>query len=192
MITFTKTRAWLAVLGITIVIATAAAVNLTVADDPETFGEAVDNTGLSIVETQPSPSPVAGSIARETSFTPDLFYSGAKSRSADTGSSGISTVEEVLEDGLNLAGASPTHVVIRGVPVIESVRCDWRGIARTVSQREKALRFWLGLAASNPLPSAGDYAGAKPIILRATPLGSRVVRLDGHRPLWPSVFSSEQ
>ena len=64
------------------------------------------------------------------------------------------TVEEVLEDGLRLAEASPSHLAVRGTGGGNSVRCDWRGIARTMSQREMAIRFWLGISATDTLPSA--------------------------------------
>ena len=46
-------------------------------------------------------------------------------------------VEEVLEKGLLLAGASPVHLAFRGTASSESVRCDWRGIARSPEQRER-------------------------------------------------------
>ena len=64
------------------------------------------------------------------------------------------TVEEVLEKGLRLAEASPVHLAVRGTGVSSSTRCDWRGIARTLAQREAAIRFWLGLAATYTIPSA--------------------------------------
>ncbi len=64
------------------------------------------------------------------------------------------TVEEVLEKGLLLAEASPVHLAVRGSGVSSSTRCDWRGIARTLTQREAAIRFWLGLAATDTVPSA--------------------------------------
>ncbi len=64
------------------------------------------------------------------------------------------TVEEVLEKGLRLAEAFPVHLAVRGTGVTNSVRCDWRGIARTLAQREAAVRFWLGLSSTDTLPSA--------------------------------------
>ena len=64
------------------------------------------------------------------------------------------TVEELLKDGLHLAGASPVHLAIRGTPAADSVRCAWRGVARTASQREEAIRFWLRLDATDPIPAA--------------------------------------
>ena len=49
---------------------------------------------------------------------------------------GHSTVEELLAAGLHLAGASPVHLAIRGTAGAATVRCAWRGIARTAAQRE--------------------------------------------------------
>ena len=63
------------------------------------------------------------------------------------------TVEELLKEGLHRAGASPVHLAIRGTPAANSVRCAWRGIARTTSQREDAIRFWLRLGATEAIPS---------------------------------------
>ena len=64
------------------------------------------------------------------------------------------TVEEVLEKGLRLAKASPAHLAVRGSGLAYSTRCDWRGIARTTAQRNAAVRYWLGLSATDMLPSA--------------------------------------
>ena len=65
-------------------------------------------------------------------------------------------VEAVMEKGLALAGASPVHIAIRGNSVQDSTRCEWRGVARTAKQRDKAMRFWLGLSGSDPLPSPAE------------------------------------
>ncbi len=62
------------------------------------------------------------------------------------------TVEELLAKGLHLAEASPTHLAIRGTPAAGSVRCAWRGVARTVNQRADAIRFWLRLGAGGAIP----------------------------------------
>ena len=67
-------------------------------------------------------------------------------------SGGIATVEELLAEGLHRAGASPVHLAIRGTPAASSVRCAWRGIARTAQQREDAIRFWLRLGATEAIP----------------------------------------
>ena len=66
----------------------------------------------------------------------------------------IGTVEEVLEEGLDLAEASPVHLAVRGTGVSNAVRCDWRGIARTAAQRNAAVRYWLGLQTTDTLPEA--------------------------------------
>ncbi|MCE2404184.1 MAG: hypothetical protein J4F43_03385 [Dehalococcoidia bacterium] len=64
------------------------------------------------------------------------------------------TVEDVLEKGLLLASASPVHLAVRGTASSQSVRCEWRGIARTPEQREEAIRFWLGLGEDDTIPEA--------------------------------------
>ena len=64
----------------------------------------------------------------------------------------VITVEEMLTLGLYAAGASPVHIVFRGIPVNNSVRCAWRGTARTTPQREQAIRYWLGLSDQDDLP----------------------------------------
>ena len=64
------------------------------------------------------------------------------------------TVEEILEAGLRLAGASPVHIALRGTASRESVRCAWRGIARTPTQRARTIRFWLGLEPGAAVPDA--------------------------------------
>ena len=66
------------------------------------------------------------------------------------------TVEDLLEDGLRLAGASPVHLAVRGTAGANTVRCAWRGIARTAAQREDAIRAWLQLAASVAIPAVED------------------------------------
>ena len=64
------------------------------------------------------------------------------------------TVENLLEKGLYLSEASPAHLAIRGTPAASSVRCAWRGIARTAQQRSEVIRFWFQLGASDPIPDA--------------------------------------
>ena len=66
------------------------------------------------------------------------------------------SVEDVLEKGLQLGELSPVHLVVRGTTVANSTRCEWRGVARTAAQREAAIRFWLGIADSDSLPSAAE------------------------------------
>ncbi len=64
-----------------------------------------------------------------------------------------STVEGVLEKGLRSAGASPVQLAVRGAAEGSSIRCEWRGIARTPEQRANAIRYWLGLDAEEEIPS---------------------------------------
>ena len=66
------------------------------------------------------------------------------------------TVEELLEKGMFAAEASPTHIALRGIPEAGSVRCEWQGIARTLHQREEAIRFWLALGDDAALPSPSE------------------------------------
>ena len=77
------------------------------------------------------------------------------------------TVEEVLEQGYRLAGVSPVHLVIRGTPSADSVRCAWRGIARTAEQREAAIRFWLRLGADAAIPDAAYVESLFKVVLDA-------------------------
>ena len=73
---------------------------------------------------------------------------------ATSTSSDAPSVEALLEDGLFLVGASPVHLAIRGTPTAGSVRCAWRGSARTAEQRADAIRLWLGLGAGAAIPDA--------------------------------------
>ena len=68
------------------------------------------------------------------------------------------TLETVLENGLHAAGASPTHIAVRGTVRAGTLRCDWRGTALTLGQRETVLRFWLGLDESAALPAPSAIA----------------------------------
>ena len=61
-------------------------------------------------------------------------------------------MEDLLAKGLHLAEASPAHLAIRGTPAASSVRCAWRGIARTAQQRTDTIRFWLHLGPTDPIP----------------------------------------
>ena len=83
----------------------------------------------------------------------DLF-SGSGGQAAGYPVDGTASVEEVLEQGLRSAGASPVHIAVRGTASADSVRCDWRGIARTPAQRAQAIRYRLGLEEDEAIPSA--------------------------------------
>ena len=102
----------------------------------------------------PSPEPPVGAEQREVSEI-DLFSSrpGAGEVVHKSGGQAL-TVEQVLENGLLAAGASPAHIAFRGTASTASVRCDWRGVARTPAQREQAVRVWLGLDAADEIPEA--------------------------------------
>ena len=72
----------------------------------------------------------------------------------------ILSVETVLEKGLNELDLSPVHHGFRGTAIAGSVRCQWRGIIRTMEQRERAIRFWLGLDEKDPLPAPTEVETA--------------------------------
>ena len=84
-------------------------------------------------------------VSGYTPFSPD--ERGARSHEPYEPS-----VEEILEQGLRLADASPVQLAVRGMASADSVRCQWRGIARTQSQRQDAIRFWLGLGPEDVVP----------------------------------------
>ena len=83
----------------------------------------------------------------------DLF-SGQAGKGIAFVEEGAPSVEIVLAKGLEVAGASPTHLAIRRTAREGSVRCDWRGIARSLMQREAAVRLWLDLSEGDPIPDA--------------------------------------
>ncbi len=86
----------------------------------------------------------------------DLF-SGGSVRGATYGHDGdAASVEDVLAKGLRLAEVSPVHLAVRGIADAGSVRCEWRGVARTPEQREAAIRFWLDLDDDDLLPSPAE------------------------------------
>ncbi len=64
------------------------------------------------------------------------------------------SVEAVLEHGRRLAESSPVHLAFWGTAAADSVRCEWRGVARTAAQREASIRYWLGLGDTVTLPDA--------------------------------------
>ena len=102
--------------------------------------------------------PIASSGGPAVATAPAAQAAGleaVRGRGEATTSGATSTVEELLEDGLYGAGASPVHLAIRGTPAASSVRCGWRGIARTAQQREDAIRFWLRLDTTETIPSVG-------------------------------------
>ena len=102
-------------------------------------------------------SPPAREVISTASSVPqsrsavEVINGGASAAAAATGTE--PTVEELLAEGLGRAGASPVHLAIRGTPAASSVRCEWRGVARTARQREAAIRFLLGLGSDDAIPS---------------------------------------
>ena len=115
---------------------------------------------LGVVSERPAPATRAAQIAivsagDDPAQGPKLSGSSSQIRvEATTGSNDAPTVEDILEQGYGLAGTSPAHLAIRGTPAAGSVRCAWRGIARTVAQRNDAVRFWLRLGPTDPIPDA--------------------------------------
>lgn len=101
-----------------------------------------------------APAPLATSDEPRDVSAFDLFSGRRGSGAPLSGSYESATVEEVLELGLEAIGASPTHIAFRGTADADSVRCDWRGIARTPAQREEALRLWFRLGDDDPIPDA--------------------------------------
>ena len=92
---------------------------------------------------------------KRRAILPDLF-SGGPGSGASGGEVDVASVEDVLARGLRLAEASPVHLAFRGTAAANSVRCEWRGVARTPEQREAAVRFWLDLDDDDPLPSPAE------------------------------------
>ena len=113
----------------------------------EAFAEATP-----AVPTTPCSDDVAACEPRSVgSF--DLFGGSSDHGSAQAYSlAAASSVEEVLEQGLRSAGASPVHIALRGTASADSVRCGWRGIARTADQRVNAIRYWLSLEVDEVVP----------------------------------------
>ena len=90
-------------------------------------------------------------VRNVSGFTPfaSLAGSGVAFELPPTG-----TMEEVLEEGLHLAGASPVHLAVRGAADEGSLRCEWWGVARTNGPGHA-----LGLSDVAPLASVAsqDY-----------------------------------
>lgn len=89
----------------------------------------------------------------------DLFSVAPSTGASQDADFDADSVEEVLEKGLDAAGASPVHLAFRGTGASGSVRCEWRGIARTPEQREAAIRFWLDLTDTDALPPHRKSSG---------------------------------
>ena len=114
---------------------------------PADFGDSAKSSAPPCIPTDTAPVPCKPrDISRFGLFTPDV-------RGAAYVDAATPGLEDVLEKGLHLAGASPVHIAFRGTARNNSVRCDMRGVARTMEQRETAIRFWLELDKDDPLPS---------------------------------------
>ena len=98
---------------------------------------------------------VARQAPRDVSAV-NLFGGESSGGAAYSVDENVGTVEGVLELGLQLAGASPTHLAFRGTVDANSIRCDWRGVARHLEHREIAIRFWLELDDDDPLPPPAE------------------------------------
>ncbi len=86
----------------------------------------------------------------------DLIMMHPRSGAAD-GYYSLPDVEELLERGMHGVGASPTHLAFRGAVRDDTTRCAWHGVARSSEQREKAIRFWLGIHDDQePIPSPSE------------------------------------
>ena len=112
-------------------------------------------------ETSPTPTPPCTPTAYdpEPCESRDVSKFSLFSRSTGYPASSpeeASSVEAVLEKGWEEAGGSPVHVAVRATMRPDTVRCDWRGVARTQAQREMAVRFWLEMNESDSLPSAEE------------------------------------
>ena len=108
-------------------------------------------TGLEKTSTTGNDSDAPSASVNAGAF--DLFSGRSGSSVAYVGAD-TASVEDVLERGLRLAETSPMHIAIRGTASASSVRCGWRGIVRTPSQRERAVRFWLRLDEADEIPDA--------------------------------------
>ena len=127
---------------------------------PTAMPAAIPTTTPTPTLPQSTPAPVATPSAtpppNAVQWLPDLFYGGTVGGAASGGEEGAASVEDVLEQGLRLAGASPVHLSFRGTAAYYTTRCEWRGIARAPDQREAAIRFWLDLDDSDPLPAPAE------------------------------------
>ena len=115
--------------------------------------------------TSPSSDP-PGLVVGEAHVVDSVSSLDGRSSGATTVvASDASTVEELLQHGLHIAGASPAHLAIRGTAAASSVRCAWRGIARTSQQRENAIRFWLQILPVDPIPTVAVVEALFAVVL---------------------------
>ena len=117
------------------------------------------------VESQVGPPPPVGVDAMRASARGDLPRVDRGHGEAIATRRDSPPVEELLKDGLHLVGASPVHLAIRGTPAATSVRCAWRGVARTANQRAETIRFWLRLGATDPIPATAYVEALFTVVL---------------------------
>ena len=111
--------------------------------------------GRSMGDARPTTRSRAQAGAADIAASRGVVSEGGGSASggeATASSPDAATVEELLRDGLHVIGASPAHLAIRGTPTATSVRCVWRGTARTPAQRNDAIRTWLQLSPTEAIP----------------------------------------
>ena len=103
----------------------------------------------------------------------------------------VPTVEDLMERGFAGGGASPTHIAIKGVADSGTVRCDWRGVARTLAQREQAIRYWLNLEDDDDLPSPAEVESRFNSYIDTTATQFRVVFQASFEPLAEGGMTDE-
>ncbi len=124
------------------------------------------------------PPCIDGDCGPRNVSTFDLFSGRLGANSAFAEPDPAASVEDVLQQGLRLAEASPVYIAFRGTVDSGSVRCEWRGITRTSEQREAAIRFWLDLSDDDPLPSPEEA------------LGLFILELDRINAVYPATLAS--
>ena len=96
-------------------------------------------TPASLPDMAETPAPPC--VGNEESDKPceprDVSGFGLFSESLGYSTAGIASVEDVLEKGLKLSGASPVHLAFRGTAQSDTVRCEWRGVARALDQPDR-------------------------------------------------------
>ncbi len=107
------------------------------------------------------------------------------------GDRAASSVEDVIEKGLYLLGVSPVHIAFEGTVEPGSVRCHWRGVARTLSQREESIRFWLGMDDDEPLPSPPELEAEFMAYIDSVAPRNKPFMRAKYLPIWRGGFSDE-
>ena len=154
--------------AICIMLSLIVAATISCSETKPTNNELLTGTNNTEIQTQDTQTPPQEEATKELEPTPQLEPT-AQSKAITTADRDTSngnrtitaaeskteptpTLEDILEKGFRNAGASPVQLVLRGTPQTDSVRCEWRGIARTPGQREEALQIWLDLDDSDEIP----------------------------------------